>query len=97
MIRGQSDSVQLSDATSFLATVGLRRRPTVRRPSDYAVTQLALTETFNASSFVLPSIVIVIVNSRLSTAPTKAKSRKPAYSQALIQNKVDRQRVRSRE
>src|SRR6218665_3935381 len=45
----------------------------------------------------LPSIVIVTVNSRLSTAPTKAKSREPAYSQALIQNKVDRQRVRSRE
>ena len=29
--------------------------------------------------------------------PTKAKSREPAYSQALVQNKIDRQRVRSRE
>jgi len=28
----------------------------------------------------------------ISTAPTKAKSRKPAYSQALIQNKIDGQR-----
>ena len=33
----------------------------------------------------------------ISTAPTKARSREPAYSQALIQNKIDRQRVRSRE
>ena len=32
-----------------------------------------------------------------STAPTKAKSREPAYSQALIQNNIDRQRVRFRE
>jgi len=28
---------------------------------------------------------------------TKAKSREPAYSQALIQTKINRQRVRSRE
>jgi len=33
----------------------------------------------------------------ICTAPTKAKSRDPAYSQALIQNEIDRQRVRSRE
>jgi len=33
----------------------------------------------------------------ISTAPTKAKPREPAYSQALIQNKIDRHRVRSRE
>jgi len=33
----------------------------------------------------------------ISTAPTKAKSREPAYSQALIQNKIGRQRVRSRD
>jgi len=32
-----------------------------------------------------------------STAPTKAESREPAYSQALVQNKINRQRVRSRE
>jgi len=30
----------------------------------------------------------------ISTAPTKANSREPAYSQALVQNKIDRQRVR---
>jgi len=30
----------------------------------------------------------------ISTAPTKAKSREPAYSQALIQNKIKIQRVR---
>src|SRR6218665_3220008 len=35
-------------------------------------------------------------NLDISTAPTKAKSREPAYSQALIQNKSDRQRVRYR-
>src|SRR6218665_1644587 len=33
----------------------------------------------------------------ISRAPTKAKSQKPAYSQALNQNKIDRQRSRSRE
>src|SRR6218665_3896368 len=33
----------------------------------------------------------------ISRAPTKAKSRKPAYSPALVQNKIDRQRVRFRE
>ena len=32
----------------------------------------------------------------ISTAPTKAKSREIAYSQALIQSKIERQRVRSR-
>src|SRR6218665_2382106 len=32
----------------------------------------------------------LIVNSRF-LAPTKAKSRKPAYSQALVKNKIDRQ------
>ena len=31
----------------------------------------------------------------ISTAPTKESSREPAYSQALIQNKIDRQRVSS--
>jgi len=31
------------------------------------------------------------------TAPTKARSRKPTYLRALIQNRIDRQRVRSRE
>src|SRR6218665_350021 len=30
----------------------------------------------------------------ISTAPTKAKSREPAYSQALVQIKIDRKRVR---
>ena len=34
---------------------------------------------------------------KISRALTKAKSREPACSQALIQNKIDRQRVRSRE
>jgi len=34
---------------------------------------------------------------KTSTAPTKAKSWEPAYSQALVQSKIDRQRVRSRE
>ena len=33
----------------------------------------------------------------ISTASTKARPREPAYSQALIQNKIDRQRVTSRE
>ena len=33
----------------------------------------------------------------ISKAPTKAKSQEPAYSQALNQNKIDRQRSRSRE
>src|SRR6218665_3209756 len=33
----------------------------------------------------------------ISTAPTKAKSKEPANSQVLVQNKIDRQRVRSRE
>ena len=32
----------------------------------------------------------------ISRAPTKAKSREPAYSQALYQNKIDRQRVKIR-
>ena len=36
-------------------------------------------------------------NLETSTAPTKAKSREPAYSQALNQNKIGRQRVKSRE
>jgi len=46
-----------------------------------------------------PAIVIVGPNRKLeiSTAPTKAKSREPAYSQALVQNKIDRHRVRFRE
>jgi len=30
----------------------------------------------------------------ISTAPTKAKSREPAYWEALIWNKINRQRVR---
>src|SRR6218665_1503378 len=33
----------------------------------------------------------------ISTAPIKAKSWEPAYSQAFIQNKIKRQQVRSRE
>jgi len=34
---------------------------------------------------------------KISIAPTKAKSRKQAYSQALVQNKIDRQEVKYRE
>src|SRR6218665_590172 len=33
----------------------------------------------------------------ISTALAKAKWREPAYSQALVQNKINRQRVRCRE
>src|SRR6218665_827 len=33
----------------------------------------------------------------ISRAPTKVKSQEPAYSQALNQNKIDRQRSRSKE
>ena len=33
----------------------------------------------------------------ISRAPTKVKSQEPAYSQALNQNKIDRQRSKSRE
>ena len=36
-------------------------------------------------------------NLEISTAPAKAKLWEPAYSWALIQNKIDRQRVRFRE
>jgi len=42
-------------------------------------------------------VVIVIVNSSFLERPTKAKSREPAYSQAHNQNKIDRQRSKSRE
>src|SRR6218665_356640 len=35
-------------------------------------------------------------NLEISTTPTKAKSREPAYSQALFQNKIDKQRVKIR-
>ena len=38
-----------------------------------------------------------IRNLEISTAPTKAKLWESAYSQALDQNKIDRQRPRSRE
>jgi|SRR6218665_1139138 len=33
----------------------------------------------------------------ISTALTKRKSREPAYSQALVQNKIERQRIRESE
>jgi len=33
----------------------------------------------------------------ISTAPSKAKSREPAYSQAFVKNKIDMQQDRSRE
>jgi len=33
----------------------------------------------------------------ISAASTKAKSHEPAYSQALVQNKINRQRIKSRE
>ena len=36
-------------------------------------------------------------NLEISRAPTKVKSRELVYSQALVQNKIDRQWVRSRE
>src|SRR6218665_3065244 len=36
-------------------------------------------------------------NLDISTTPTKARSREPAYSQALIQNKIDRQIQRVRQ
>src|SRR6218665_2287640 len=53
----------------------------------------------NRCGYCARGFVIKYRNSKLeiSTAPTKAKSREPAYSQALVQNKIDRQRVRSRE
>src|SRR6218665_1183432 len=46
-----------------------------------------------------PAYAIVNRNRKLliSRAPTKAKLQEPAYSQALNQNKIDRQRSRSRE
>jgi len=42
-------------------------------------------------------IVIVIVNSRFLQRLQKRSRRELAYSQALNQNKIDRQRPRSRE
>ena len=47
--------------------------------------------------FLFSLFVIVIVNFLISRAPTKAKSQEPVYSQALNQNKIDRQQSRSRE
>src|SRR6218665_3061023 len=44
---------------------------------------------------IIAIIVIVIVNSRFLERPQK--SQEPAYSQALNQNKIDRQRSRSRD
>jgi len=44
----------------------------------------------------LTPIIIIISNHNhdrkleISTASTKAKSREPAYSQALVQNKIDK-------
>src|SRR6218665_710840 len=47
---------------------------------------------------IIQRFVIVILNSiDFYRAPTKAKSQEPAYSQALNQNKIDRQRSISRE
>ena len=40
------------------------------------------------------SIVMVFRKLEISTAPTEAKSRESAYSQALNQDKIDRQRVK---
>ena len=37
---------------------------------------------------------IIVIVKKISAAPTKAKSREPANSQALIQNNIDRQRSR---
>ena len=58
------------------------------------------TETMSkfSQSFV-NSMISFLVNRKLeiSTAPTEAKLREPAYSQVLIQNKIDRQRVGFRE
>ena len=47
-----------------------------------------------------PSNILLCNRNRkllISRAPTKTKSQEPAYSQALNQNKIDRQRSRSRE
>ena len=41
------------------------------------------------------SVLIVIINLRFLQRPQKRSHREPAYSQTLIQNKFDRQRVRS--
>jgi len=42
-----------------------------------------------------PELIVIVIEN--STVPTKAKSWEPACSQALVQNKIDRQQVRSRE
>jgi len=44
----------------------------------------------------ISTVLIVVVISNFE-APTKAKSREPAYSQALVQQKIDWQRALSRE
>ena len=50
-------------------------------------------------SFLWPLLYMQNCNRKLliSRTPTKAKSQEPAYSQALNQNKVDRQRSRSKQ
>ena len=61
-----------------------------------------MVEFYNSKflSVVLPCKAILGNRNRkllISRAPTKAKSQEPAYSQALNQNKIDRQRSRSKE
>src|SRR6218665_2844749 len=60
------------------------------------------TKVFYTMHYFLSVVAIVIVKNRnrkmlISRAPTKQKSQEPAYSQALNQNKIDKQRSRSRE
>src|SRR6218665_3187150 len=42
-------------------------------------------------------MMMMMMKLEISRAPTKAKSRELSYLQALIQSKIDRQRIRSRE
>src|SRR6218665_118552 len=51
------------------------------------------------TTFRFPLLIHSVIPNRkleISRAPTKAKSQEPAYSQALVQTKIDRQRVKAR-
>ena len=71
-------------AWSSTLTLLFQSKPFVRRPAACTPRPRAYSVPFRNRKLLI------------SRAPTKAKSQEPAYSQALNQNKVDRQRSTSR-
>ena len=93
-------NAKLKEINARLVEQGAAREEAEKlRNANYATIRADFQRTKDSLKVLILTVNILLLyrNLKISTAPIKARLREPTYSQALNQNKIDMQWVRSRE